>query len=77
MLTAQSPQSLFHTTIRRCEDLNKAAALSKSIFDYAKRSHGAEDYFSLAKEIIGGGKIRICLSEPIKPGDALTGCRGS
>ncbi len=24
-LTAQSPQSLFHTTIRRCEDLNKAA----------------------------------------------------
>lgn len=56
MLTAQSPQSLFHTSIRRCEDLNKAAALSKSIFDYAKRSHGAEDYLSLAKEIIGGQK---------------------
>lgn len=56
MLTVQSPQSLFHTSIRRCEDLNKAAALSKSIFNYSRRSHGAEDYMSLAKEIVGGKK---------------------
>ena len=56
MLTAQSPESLYHTYIRQCEDLNKAAALSSTIFDYAPKSHGAEDYMSLAKEILGAHK---------------------
>lgn len=55
-LTAQSPEALFHTYIRQCEDLNKASALSSDIFEFAPRSHGAEDYMALAKEIIGGHK---------------------
>lgn len=56
MLTAQSPETLYHTYIRQCEDLNKAAALSMDIFEYAPKSHGAEDYNALANEIIGGRK---------------------
>lgn len=56
LLTAQSPETLYHTTIRQCEDLNKSAALSTDIFSFAPRSHGAEDYMALAKEIIGGRK---------------------
>lgn len=56
LLTAQSPETLYHTAIRQCEDLNKAAALAMDIFSFAPRSHGAEDYMALAKEIIGGRK---------------------
>lgn len=56
MLTAQSPEALYHTYIRQCEDLNKAAALSSDIFEYSPKSHGAEDYAALANEIIGGFK---------------------
>lgn len=56
MLTSQSPNALFHTTIRQCEDLNKSAALSKSIFEYSAKSYGSEDYMSLAKEVQGGKK---------------------
>lgn len=56
MLTTQSPDALFHTTIRQCEDLNKSAALSLSIFDFSPKSNGSEDYMSLAKEIIGSKK---------------------
>lgn len=52
-LTTQSPQTLYHSYIRQCEDLNKAAALSRDIFHYSPKSHGAEDYMSLDKEIIG------------------------
>ena len=53
MLTTQSPNALFHTTIRQCEDLNKSAALSQSIFDFSPQSNGSDDYMSLAREIIG------------------------
>ena len=56
MLTTQSPDALFHTTIRQCEDLNKSAALSQSIFAFSPKSNGSSDYMSLAKEIIGGKK---------------------
>ena len=56
MLTAQSPNALFHTTIRQCEDLNKSAALSKCIFEFSAKSYGAEDYMDLAKELLGGKK---------------------
>lgn len=56
MLTTQSPDALFHTSIRQCEDLNKSAALSQSIFVFSPKSNGAEDYMSLAKEIIGSKK---------------------
>ena len=56
LLTSQSADSLFHTSIRLCEDLNKAAALCSSIFEFAPKSNGAEDYTSLAKEIAGSKK---------------------
>lgn len=56
ILTTQSPTALFHTAIRQCEDLNKSAALSKSIFEFSPKSYGASDYMSLAKEIVGGKK---------------------
>ena len=56
LLTAQSPESLYHTSIRQCEDLNKASACSMSIFDYKPKSKGAEDYMALAKEISGVSK---------------------
>lgn len=52
-LTSKSAKSLYHTIIRQTEALNQAACASMSIFDYDKRSNGAEDYMSLAKEIIG------------------------
>ena len=56
LLTSQSPESLYHTYIRQCEDLNKAAARSMSIFKFNKKSKGAEDYMSLAREIVGEDK---------------------
>ena len=56
MLTTQSPNALFHTMIRQCEDLNKSAALSQNVFDFAPKSNGADDYMALAKEIVGGKK---------------------
>lgn len=56
LLTSQSAETLYHTSIRQCEDLNKAAAMCQSIFDFAPKSNGAEDYLSLAKEIVGGKK---------------------
>ena len=56
LLTSQSPESLYHAIIRQCEDLNKASAMCQSIFEFAPRSRGAEDYLELASEIIGGKK---------------------
>lgn len=56
LLTAQSPESLYHTSIRQCEDLNKASACRMSIFGYKPKSKGAEDYMALAKEISGVSK---------------------
>lgn len=53
LLTSQSPESLYHTSIRQCEDLNRASAYGMSIFDYKPKSKGAEDYMALAKEING------------------------
>ena len=55
-LTAKSGKSLYHTIIRQTEALNQAACASMSIFDYNEKSNGAEDYMSLAKEIIGEAK---------------------
>ena len=55
-LTAKSSKTLYHTIIRQNEALNQAACASMTIFDYDKKSNGAEDYMSLAKEIIGSSK---------------------
>ena len=34
LLLTQAPENLYHTAIRQCEELNKAAACGMSIFDY-------------------------------------------
>lgn len=52
-LSTESGKALYHTIIRQTEALNQAACASISIFDYDKKSNGAEDYMALAKEIIG------------------------
>jgi len=59
-LTLQSSQSgvwagakFFQTKIRRNIRLAEAPSFGQSIFNYAPNSHGAEDYFSLACEVLG------------------------
>ena len=56
LLLTQAPENLYHTAIRQCEELNKAAACGMSIFDYNPKCNGAEDYMALAKEINKGTK---------------------
>lgn len=56
LLTEQAPESLFHSSIRQCEELNKAAACGMSIFDYNPKCNGAIDYMALAREINKGVK---------------------
>lgn len=51
-LASESGNALYHTVIRQNEALNQASCFSTDIFEYEKRSNGAEDYMSLAKEII-------------------------
>ena len=55
-LASESGKSLYHTIIRQTEALNQAACAGMSIFEFEKRSNGAEDYMALAKEIIGSSK---------------------
>ena len=43
----------FATRIRRNIRLAEAPSFGQSIFDYDARSHGAEDYCSLAQEVLG------------------------
>ena len=52
-LASESGKALYHTIIRQTEALNQASCFSTNIFEYDKRSNGAEDYMALAKEIIG------------------------
>ena len=56
LLLTQAPENLYHTAIRQCEELNKAAACGMIIFDYNPKCNGAEDYMALAKEINKGAK---------------------
>lgn len=53
---AQSPvwasAKFFQTKIRRNIRLAEAPSFGQSIFDYAPNSHGAEDYLSLAREVL-------------------------
>lgn len=46
---------LFKTFIRRNVTLAEASSFGQSIFDYAPRSYGAEDYRSLVQEILNMG----------------------
>jgi chromosome partitioning protein len=43
----------FQTRIRRNIRLAEAPSFGQSIFQYAPRSHGAEDYHNLAREVLG------------------------
>lgn len=43
---------MFKTTIRRNIAIAKSPAEKQSVVDFDKRSHGAEDYLQLAKEIV-------------------------
>ena len=45
----------FHTRIRRNIRLAEAPSFGQTIFDYAPRSHGADDYRQLAGELMGRG----------------------
>jgi chromosome partitioning protein len=51
--SAWSRATIFQTRIRRNVRLAEAPSFGQSIFQYAPNSHGAEDYRSLAGEILG------------------------
>jgi chromosome partitioning protein len=46
---------VFQTRIRRNIKLAECPSFGQSIFAYAPRSHGAEDYAALAREVLGEG----------------------
>lgn len=46
---------VFKTVIRENVNLAESPSYGQSIFDYAPRSHGAEDYLKLAREVIHHG----------------------
>ncbi len=48
-----SRAKMFQTKIRRNIRLAEAPSFGKSIFEYAPKSHGAEDYQNLAREMLG------------------------
>jgi chromosome partitioning protein len=43
---------LFNTYIRQDIALMESGAFKQTVFDYAPKSHGADDYLDLAKEIL-------------------------
>jgi chromosome partitioning protein len=51
--TMWSEAANFRTRIRRNIRLAEAPSFGQSIFEYAPRSHGAEDYQNLAREVLG------------------------
>ena len=48
-----SQARVFRTVIRRNVRLAESPSYGKAIFDYAPKCHGAEDYASLAREVLG------------------------
>jgi chromosome partitioning protein len=42
-----------HTEIKRNEYLNLSAECGQDVYEYAPKSRGAEDYMTLALEVIG------------------------
>lgn len=51
--TAWSDAQVFNSRIRRNIRLAEAPSFGQTIFDYARDSHGAEDYRALAVEVLG------------------------
>jgi chromosome partitioning protein len=54
ILKQDFPDKLFNAVIRVNIDLVKAQIAQKNIFEYNSKSKGAEDFLSLAEEIING-----------------------
>lgn len=48
------PGRVFYTPVRENVALAECPSFGKTIFDYRKRSSGAEDYLSLAQDVING-----------------------
>lgn len=46
------PQQLLATVVRECAPLAESPSFGVSIFEYSKRSNGAQDYASLADDIL-------------------------
>ena len=46
------PQQLLATAVRESAPLAESPSFGKSIFEYSKRSNGAQDYASLADDIL-------------------------
>jgi len=51
-----SQARVFNTVIRRNVRLAESPSYGKAIFDYAPKCHGAEDYASLAREVLGAAE---------------------
>ncbi len=61
---------LFHTRIRRNIRLAECPSFGQSIFDYAPNSRGAEDYSSLAGELLGRAPASIWIQNAKEEGPA-------
>ena len=57
--TPWSDATIFQTRIRRNIRLAECPSFGQSIFEYAPTSRGAEDYASLAQEVLGGQAAAI------------------
>ena len=53
---------VFGSKVRRNVKLAECPSFGKTIFEYAPKSSGAEDYASLAREV--NGVIEVCVPEP-------------
>jgi chromosome partitioning protein len=67
--TSQSPvwasAKFFQTKIRRNIRLAEAPSFGQSIFEYAPNSHGAEDYISLAREVLESHAANLAAGEAV------------
>ena len=59
-----SEARLFETTIRRNIKLAECPGHGLSIFDYAPKSNGAQDYRALAEELINQAELAAAVEEP-------------
>jgi len=50
-------EKVFNSVVRVCSKFNEAPITGQSIFDYAPKSKGAEDYRSITEEIVNKGNI--------------------
>jgi len=55
IITENFPKKVFKTNVRVNVSLAEAPSFGQSILKYAPKSHGAEDYYKISKEIINRG----------------------